>query len=375
MDRVFVGWGLSSQAKLTLVFSPFLLLTLGAVATLTSLASDELFPGLLAGFASTALSLCLLVVVFYCVSVSVDYKRQCISVELDRKLEMEQSALRFAPQEFISILEAHSSNHEIVPGHHVTLNVAILCSDIRDFTKISESLEIAEAFDWVSTFAERMVPVIRNNEGFVNQYLGDGILAIFRKCDLVVNASVQMQLGVDEMNTSQKRHKIVMGVGIHWGPVTFGSFGDEMRIETALLGKAVNVADLVEDLTKSYRCRILLTEPVHHQLSLESTRFIRRVGLVALKHARITALFDVFKSDPDHIVTYKMLIREAFDTALADHIAGNFHSAKEGFAKCLEMGTSTSQAPVDPLVTIRLYLVWDLCQHPPASAWDGVDEW
>ena len=70
---------------------------------------------------------------------------------------------------------------EVVLGDHTEEEVTILFSDIRDYTTLSETMTPEENFKFVNAFHGRMGPVIRKHEGFVNQYLGDAIMAILPK--------------------------------------------------------------------------------------------------------------------------------------------------------------------------------------------------
>ena len=64
-------------------------------------------------------------------------------------------------------------------GDQVEKNVTVLFTDIRDYTSLSEQMTPEENFQFVSSYNERMGPIIRNHNGFINQYLGDAIMAFF----------------------------------------------------------------------------------------------------------------------------------------------------------------------------------------------------
>ena len=85
---------------------------------------------------------------------------------------------KFVPYEFIGAL-GHRVITDVRLGDQVEKIVTVLFSDIRDYTTISEQMTPEENFNFVSSFNERMGPIIRSNHGFINQYLGDAIMAIF----------------------------------------------------------------------------------------------------------------------------------------------------------------------------------------------------
>ena len=128
---------------------------------------------------------------------------------------------KFVPYEFIASL-GHRVITDVKLGDQVEKIVTVLFSDIRDFTTFSEQMTPEENFRFVSSFNERMGPVIKKNNGFVNQYLGDSIMAIFpgNAAD-ALNAAVGMRLALQELNEerrSKNQPPIQIGLGMHTGP-------------------------------------------------------------------------------------------------------------------------------------------------------------
>ena len=85
---------------------------------------------------------------------------------------------KFVPHEFIRSL-GRSVITDIQLGDQVEKIVTVLFSDIRDYTTLAERMTPEENFRFVCSFNERIGPIIREHHGFINQYLGDAIMAIF----------------------------------------------------------------------------------------------------------------------------------------------------------------------------------------------------
>ena len=82
--------------------------------------------------------------------------------------------------------------------------MTVLFSDIRDYTSLSEQMSPEENFRFVCSFNERMGPAIRRHNGFINQYLGDAIMAIFpRNAEDALLAAIEMQKEVQDLNRSR----------------------------------------------------------------------------------------------------------------------------------------------------------------------------
>jgi class 3 adenylate cyclase len=144
-----------------------------------------------------------------------------------------------------------------------------------------------ENFRFVSSFNERLGPVIRSHEGFINQYLGDSIMAIFpRNPADALNAAVAMQRAVQDLNLERKTTGLPIikaGIGMHTGPLIMGITGDEHRLDAATISDTVNTAARIESLTKYYRSPLLLSGETLRQISDQDKYHLRHLGEVQLK--------------------------------------------------------------------------------------------
>src|SRR5665647_1434515 len=127
---------------------------------------------------------------------------------------------------------------------------------------LSEQMTPEETFGFICLFNERMGPIIRKQQGFINQYLGDSIMAIFPvNASNALNAAIDMQKEVKELNlVLQQKNKpsIQIGIGMHTGPLIMGITGDFDRMDACTIADTVNTASRVESLTKHYKAGILL---------------------------------------------------------------------------------------------------------------------
>jgi class 3 adenylate cyclase len=108
--------------------------------------------------------------------------------------------------------------------------------------------------------------------GFIDKYIGDAIMALFddEATDSALKAAILMQEVLELFNydRSQKGLPIIsVGIGIHRGTVVMGTVGFTSRMDSTVIGDAVNVASRIEGLTKQYNCGILVTESVVKSLS------------------------------------------------------------------------------------------------------------
>ena len=94
-------------------------------------------------------------------------------------LRIHEVTKKFVPNEFIRSLGKETLT-DVILGDQVEKIVTVLFTDIRDFTTLSENMTPEENFRFVSSFNARLGPIIRSHRGFINQYLGDSIMASSR---------------------------------------------------------------------------------------------------------------------------------------------------------------------------------------------------
>lgn len=173
---------------------------------------------------------------------------------------------------------AEIGNGKIKRGEHKSVSAAILFVDLRGFTAKSETWPEAKLLDMMGDYFEMVVTPIRENGGDVLKFMGDGVLAIFEQkdgpeqpCRSAVAAAVQSIAGLHDYNRQAQdsgREQIEFGIGIDYGPVTFGNIGSPDRLDFTVVGSAVNIASRVQGLCKQLGEQILLTAQVQRNLNV-----------------------------------------------------------------------------------------------------------
>ena len=201
-------------------------------------------------------------------------------------LRIHEVTKKFVPHEFIRSLGKETLT-DVKLGDQVEKIVTVLFTDIRDFTTLSEKMTPEENFHFVSSFNARLGPVIRSNNGFINQYLGDSIMAIFpENPEDALRAAVGMQKAVHELNHERKELGLPIiraGIGMHTGSLIMGITGDEFRMDAATISDTVNTAARIESLTKYYKSPLLLSDHTLQYLNGQDTFHFRHLGSVKLK--------------------------------------------------------------------------------------------
>jgi len=244
-------------------------------------------------------------------------------------------AAKFVPYEFIGSL-GHKVITDVRLGDQVEKVVTVLFTDIRDYTALSEKMTPEENFQFVNAYNERMGPIIKRHKGFINQYLGDAIMALFpENGENTLAAAIEMQRNIREFNTGRKAHhlsQIRMGIGMHTGRLIMGITGDKDRLDASTISDTVNTASRIENLTKHYHASILLSEFTVAQIAQPELFHLRYLGRVQVKGKQSSiGIYECFSSDSDEQVEKKEATLAAFNEALHFYLNKSFEKATKAF--------------------------------------------
>ncbi len=257
---------------------------------------------------------------------------------------------KFVPYEFIGALGHHVLT-DVKLGDQVEKIVTVLFSDIRDFTTISEQMTPDENFRFVCSFNERMGPVIRKNNGFINQYLGDAIMAIFPGSAFdALSAAIEMQQEVQQLNTLRQVNSqplIQIGVGMHTGPLIMGITGDADRMDATTISDTVNTASRLESLTKNFKASIILSDASLKQITSRENLRLRYLGPVQLKgkHESIH-IHECFSNDPAPRLEKKINTLDVFNDGIAQYLNNAFSEAAVSFQKVIDHNPDDQTAKI-----------------------------
>ncbi len=173
---------------------------------------------------------------------------------------------RFVPRKFLTVV-APDGIENIKVGTSARRDIAVLFSDLRGYTKLSSGLSADEVFALLNDYLERMGRAIDGAGGFVDKYIGDAIMALFDDphTDAVLDAVLAMRRELAALNTEREKlglPRIENGIGVHVGEVVMGTIGFASKIESTVIGDAVNVASRVEGLTKEQGLDVLITDAI-----------------------------------------------------------------------------------------------------------------
>ena len=174
-----------------------------------------------------------------------------------------------------------------------SIQAAILFSDIREFTSLSEHHSPKEIVQMLNIYFGSFVETIHAKGGVLDKFIGDAVMAVFTKspdspdpCERAVDAAIIMRKNLTSINSKLKQNKLPSvknGIGIHFGEVISGNIGSPDRLEYTVIGDTVNTAARLESATKDLKSPLLISKIVHGRLSKEVQKRFKSKGMKTFK--------------------------------------------------------------------------------------------
>jgi two-component system sensor histidine kinase ChiS len=253
----------------------------------------------------------------------IGYQNQLKTVLAAKHKELQASLeaySRFVPKEFLSLL-GNENITEVKAGDQCLKDIAILFSDIRLFTALSEKMTPQENFNFLNSYLKRMDPFIWNNNGFIDKYIGDSIMALFPQGEeSALNAAIQMILYLPIYNNQRQSFNyqpINIGIGLHSGTVMLGTIGNERFMQGTVISSNVNLASRLEELTKVYDVQIITSSSIIFGLkdpTRYNHRFIDKIKVRGMSEP--ISVFEVFDGDPEEKKEQKRKTQSGFEKAV-----------------------------------------------------------
>lgn len=229
-------------------------------------------------------------------------------------------------------------------------------------------------FAFLNDYLGRMEAPIKENNGFIDKFIGDAIMALFdgnfrTQATGAVKSAVDMQKQLQHFNNERQNKGLVTlgtGIGIHIGSVMLGTLGNANRMDSTVIGDAVNLAARLEGLTKYYGCQIIVSDDVVQFLDRKQFA-LRELDLVVVKgREQAVSVYEVLEHLEDPFKERKKQLAKIFKEGLTFFRDRKWAQGRAAFQQCLSMDGTDKAA--------KIYL--DRCavfeETPPDSHWDGT---
>jgi adenylate cyclase len=289
--------------------------------------------------------------------------------------EAETARLRVQFEQFFSATLAQElqKNPHLLDGQ--LREITVLFSDIRSFSRHAERLGPMDTCRLVAAVMERLTRWVREFEGVVVDYTGDGFMAMWNApaeqpdhAAKACRAALSMLAELPGLNAEwQERleEPLRLGIGINTGTALCGNTGSSYKFKYGALGHTVNLASRVEGATKQFGLPLLITGSTRLHLGNHfATRRLCRVRVVGISGA-----VDLYELHAEIASPEWAAQRDQYEASLALYEAGDWSGAYRGLFPLL----ATQRPPYDVSSLSLAGRILDALKVPPQN-FDGVVE-
>ncbi len=254
--------------------------------------------------------------------------------------------------------------------------VAVLFSDIRSFTNISECNKPEVMIAFLNRYFTIMCNIIKKHGGTIDKFIGDAIMALFGapvsyedNTRRVVAAAYEMREALATVPLGDlvlpEGMSFNIGIGINYGDLTVGSLGSEDRTSYTVIGDNVNLASRLEGLSKTYGSMIIVSDSVKKDIeeNLKCHDFVFRYLDDVRVKGKATAV-PIYGVDRD-LQEFSQVYRDSYNKGFTLYKQGIFNLAKEYFEKCL------ADVKDDKASLLMKERCDEFISNPPEN-WDGA---
>ena len=290
---------------------------------------------------------------------------------ISRISRMNEAYYRFVPREFLEELGKKDIS-QVELGDQVQREMTILFTDIRGFTELSEDLSPKDTFDFINQYLGIMEPIIANNNGFIDKYIGDSIMALFSKdADDALIATLEMRrvlLDFNEIRESEGKSTIEFGTGIHTGNLMLGIVGGYGRMDGTVVSDAVNLASRLEGITKHYGAAAIISEDTLIKLKNPTMFNYRLLDVAKVKgKKKAVYIFELIDAEKEPARSKKIETKPYFVKAVEYYKQQQFEDALSLFQEVEKIH------PTDKAALLYIKRCQNIIQNGTPEDWNNIE--
>lgn len=291
--------------------------------------------------------------------------------DITAEKKMKTTLARFMTKEVADQLM--ESGEAILGGQ--SQEAAVMFSDIRNFTTISEHLSAQETVAMLNEYFDLMVEIIFDHHGILDKYIGDAILAVFgvpfkgpSDSDNAILTAVKMISTLKDLNSKRVRQNkapLAIGVGINTEAVLAGTIGCLKRMDYTIMGDGVNIASRLESANKYYGTQILISGNTYTKA--KNKFMCREIDWIRLKGKRkVISIYEVMDYHDEESFPRLEFCVDVFHDGLLYYRQRDWDMGIKMFKEVLAIN------PRDKVSKIFLERCETMKTNPPDDSWSGV---
>lgn len=306
---------------------------------------------------------------FYALAVTLLQMTYSFLIESRNRRRLSKQFGQYVPPELVAEMD---QSQEDISLEGTSREMTVLFSDVRGFTKISETMEPKAITELMNAFLTPITRVIHQHRGTVDKYMGDAVMAFWgaplsdpQHATHALEAALGMIGALRDLQPQFRERgwpPIGIGIGLNTGVMNVGNMGSEFRVAYTVLGDAVNLGSRLESLTREYEVDIVVSETTVAQVQGYVFRELDRVrvkgkAIPVTIYEPVCAAAELRSDQREELGRY--------ETALGSYRARDWDQAERGFRHL--QGTFGR-----PLYEMYLERIAYFRDNPPPADWDGV---
>lgn len=250
--------------------------------------------------------------------------------EKDNKLKIANLATqKYLPRQLLNFL-GKNGIEDVETGKSVTREGTILYCDLKP----NKTLSLEENFNYINSYLKVVAPLIKRFDGFVDKYLGDGLIAVFSKAQNAVECAHSILKAVEDRNKNQKKSlNIASRISVHTGILTIALSAEEKT--PTVVSPIINMLSKMEEINEFMGGKLLFSKKTLDSFSSKYNFDFRYLGDLEYEK-NIISLFESLDCYSKRAREKLKKFKNEFENGVRFYNEKRYREAKAMFEKVLQ---------------------------------------
>ena len=250
--------------------------------------------------------------------------------EKDNKLKIANLATqKYLPRQLLNFL-GKNGIEDVETGKSVTREGTILYCDLKP----NKTLSLEENFNYINSYLKVVAPLIKRFDGFVDKYLGDGLIAVFSKAQNAVECAHSILKAVEDRNKNQKKSlNIASRISVHTGILTIALSAEEKK--PTVVSPIINMLSKMEEINEFMGGKLLFSKKTLDSFSSKYNFDFRYLGDLEYEK-NIISLFESLDCYSKRAREKLKKFKNEFENGVRFYNEKRYREAKAMFEKVLQ---------------------------------------
>ena len=251
----------------------------------------------------------------------------------DRLKKVDFSKKKSVSKQFVRFM-GKTDVLELECGHQVKRNACMLLCKLLCQEEVKNDLSLEENFNFLNSYIKLVLPLVKKYGGFVDKYLGDGVLAVFEKAENAIECGHSIIREVARKNRMKKDvPSIEVSLSLHYAMAVFGLEENE-KMKPTIVSETIDKLQKIQEINSFIGAKMLFSQDVVNALPQKFSFDHRFVGGVTLDEKE-TSLYESLQCYPKRRRDKLLKHKNKFENAVQAFGRGKYAQAKELFAEIL----------------------------------------